>query len=65
LFQAEGVEKHISGVILYDETFHQKSDSGERLVDLLTKRGILPGIKVDTGVTPLAGTLNETTTQGR
>lgn len=65
LFKAEGVAANISGVILFDETFHQKSkEDGKRLVDILTKRGIIPGIKVDTGVVPLAGTFGETTTQG-
>lgn len=36
----------ISGVILFDETFYQKTDNGERFVEVLKKKGIIPGIKV-------------------
>ena len=56
--------KHISGVILYHETFFQKSDDGTPFVKLLQDRGIIPGIKVDKGVVKLLGTDEETTTQG-
>jgi fructose-bisphosphate aldolase class I len=55
---------YISGVILFDETFYQKTDEGVRFVDVLKQKGIIPGIKVDKGVIPLAGTTNEATTQG-
>lgn len=58
------LSKYISGVILFHETLYQKTDNGQPLVSLLKERGILPGIKVDTGVVPLAGSLNECTTQG-
>uniref|UniRef100_A0A1I7ZDP8 Fructose-bisphosphate aldolase n=1 Tax=Steinernema glaseri TaxID=37863 RepID=A0A1I7ZDP8_9BILA len=64
LFTTSNLEKHISGVILYDETFRQSTDKGERFVDLLQKQGIVPGIKLDLGVVPLAGTIGEGTTQG-
>jgi len=64
LFTTPNIGEHISGVILYEETFHQKADSGERFVDLLRKQGVVPGIKLDLGVVPLAGTLGEGTTQG-
>jgi len=64
LFTTPNMEKHISGVILYEETFHQKADKGERFVDLLRKKGVVPGIKLDLGVVPLAGTIGEGTTQG-
>ena len=56
--------KNISGVILYHETFYQKSDDGTLFVQLLKNMGIIPGIKVDKGVVPLMGTFNECTTQG-
>ncbi|KAF8572253.1 hypothetical protein P879_01850 [Paragonimus westermani] len=56
--------KHISGVILFHETLYQKTDDGRPLVDLLKERNIIPGIKVDKGVVPLAGSLDECTTQG-
>ncbi|KHJ83945.1 fructose-bisphosphate aldolase class-I, partial [Oesophagostomum dentatum] len=42
----------------------QSTDKGEKFTDVLIKNGVIPGIKVDLGVVPLAGTLGETTTQG-
>jgi fructose-bisphosphate aldolase class I len=58
------IADHISGVILFDETFKQKADDGTPFPKLLEQKGIIPGIKVDKGVVPLAGTLGEGTTQG-
>jgi len=58
------LSEHVSGVILFHETFYQKSDDGTPLVKLLQDNGIIPGIKVDKGVVPLGGTDNECTTQG-
>ncbi|XP_025090600.1 fructose-bisphosphate aldolase-like isoform X2 [Pomacea canaliculata] len=55
---------HISGVILFHETLYQKTSDGVPFVQCLKDRGIIPGIKVDKGVVPLAGTFNECTTQG-
>jgi len=48
-FTTAGVAEFVSGVILYDETIRQKSSSGIPLAEVLTKQGIIPGIKVDTG----------------
>ncbi|KJH49602.1 fructose-bisphosphate aldolase class-I [Dictyocaulus viviparus] len=56
--------KHISGVIMFDETFYQKTDDGKRFVDVLRNQNIIPGIKVDKGVVAMAGTVGECTTQG-
>ena len=64
LFRTEGVAEFISGVILYDETIRQKGADGTPLVDVLVGQGIMPGIKVDTGVAPLAGAEGEVITQG-
>ena len=64
LFKTEGLENHISGCILYEETLFQKAECGTPMVDLLKKKGIIPGIKVDKGVKPLPGTNGETVTQG-
>lgn len=64
LLFATNAADHISGVILYDETFGQKDDQGTPFPQLLTKKNIIPGIKVDKGVVPLAGTIGEGTTQG-
>ena len=64
LFRAEGIGEYISGVILYDETIRQSAADGTRFVDLMAKQGIIPGIKVDAGAKPLAGSDNETVTEG-
>lgn len=58
------VAEQISGVILFHETLYQKDDKGIPFIDLLKQRGIIAGIKVDKGVVPLAGTEDESTTQG-
>jgi len=55
---------HISGVIMFHETFYQKTDDGTPFVKVLQDRGIIPGIKVDKGIVNLPGTFNECTTQG-
>src|SRR3989338_4184699 len=47
LFSAKGLGKHISGVILYDETIRQKAKDETPLGALLKSAGILPGIKLD------------------
>jgi len=60
----KAVAEHISGVILFDETFRQKADNGVPFPKYLEQIGIIPGIKVDAGVVPLAGTIGEGTTQG-
>jgi fructose-bisphosphate aldolase class I len=64
LFKTKGIEKYISGVILYEETLYQKSDDGTNFVDMMKAKGILTGIKVDKGIKPLAGTNGECVTQG-
>lgn len=64
LFTTPGIEEFISGVILYDETLRQSSSDGTKFSDLLTKKGILPGIKVDMGAKTLAGSEMEKVTEG-
>jgi fructose-bisphosphate aldolase class I len=64
LFTPPGAEEFISGVIMHDETFRQKSADGAPLVRVLLNRGIAPGIKVDTGAKPLAGAPSERVTEG-
>ncbi|MBA2440363.1 MAG: fructose-bisphosphate aldolase class I [Thermoleophilaceae bacterium] len=56
--------KAISGVILYDETIKQKTSEGTPFPDFLTDRGMIPGIKVDTGAKDLAGAPGEKVTEG-
>jgi fructose-bisphosphate aldolase class I len=60
---AEGM-KHISGVILYDETIWQKAKDGTPLVELIRKAGAIPGIKVDEGTKPLPECPGEVVTIG-
>jgi len=64
LFTTKGAEEFISGVILFDETIRQKSKDGHPLSEVLANRGILPGIKVDTGAKELAGFPGEKITEG-
>jgi fructose-bisphosphate aldolase class I len=64
LFSTPEVAQWISGVILYDETIRQKTRDGVPFPDLLSKLGVLPGIKVDTGAKPMALFPNETITEG-
>ncbi len=64
MFRAEGAEKWISGVILYDETIRQKARDGTPLVKVLADRKIIPGIKVDAGAVALPGAPGEKFTTG-
>jgi fructose-bisphosphate aldolase class I len=64
LFTAPGAVEYISGVILYDETIRQKTKDGTPFPEYLAKKGILPGIKVDTGAKALAQFKGETITEG-
>jgi fructose-bisphosphate aldolase, class I len=61
---AEAMSKHISGVILYDETIRQNAKDGTPLVKLIAQAGVLPGIKVDKGLKPLPFSANEVITEG-
>lgn len=54
----------ISGIILADDTFHQKTSNGQTFPEALASIGIFAGIKVDTGAKPLAGAANEKVTEG-
>jgi len=63
MLTAPGMEQYISGVILFEETLHQKSNDGIPFPEVLAKKGIVPGIKVDQGLTYLDDS-NEQYTQG-
>jgi len=63
-FTTPGVAEFISGVIMQDETIHQKGSTGTPLADVLAQQGVMPGIKVDTGAKPLSGCPEETITEG-
>jgi len=64
LITAPGSNKFISGMILYDETIRQSSNDGTPFPKALINRGILPGIKVDTGAKDLASHPGEKVTEG-
>jgi len=64
MFRSPAMSDYVSGVILYDETIWQDAADGTPLVDLITKAGAIPGIKVDTGAKPLPGFPGETITEG-
>jgi fructose-bisphosphate aldolase, class I len=64
LFTTPGAEQFISGVILFDETIRQSSADGTPFSQLLAAKGIVPGIKVDTGAKALALADGETVTEG-
>jgi len=64
LFSASGMSECIGGVILYDETIKQKTNSGKEVPKLLSEMGSIAGIKVDTGAKQLAGSPNEKITEG-
>src|SRR5580698_4216132 len=60
----EAMSKHISGVILYDETIRQNAKDGTALVKLIEQAGAIPGIKVDEGTQPLPACPGELVTVG-
>tara|TARA_B100001287_G_scaffold165903_1_gene139400 strand:+ start:4041 stop:5042 length:1002 start_codon:yes stop_codon:yes gene_type:complete len=66
LFRSENIQNYISGVILFDETFRQSTTCSNKtpFTDYLQSKGIIPGIKVDTGAKDLAGFNNEKITEG-
>ena len=64
LFATKGVEEAISGVILFDETIRTKTSDGTPFPELLAKKSIIPGIKVDKGPVDLPGFPAEVVTEG-
>tara|TARA_B100000674_G_scaffold358450_1_gene301385 strand:+ start:52 stop:1068 length:1017 start_codon:yes stop_codon:yes gene_type:complete len=64
LFNASAMKDFIGGVILFDETIRQKTSLGPTIPELISKQGAIPGIKVDKGAKLLAGSDDETITEG-
>ena len=64
LLTAPHIEEYLSGVILFDETIRQKTSDGTPFAEALSKRGIVPGIKVDKGTIDFACHPGELITQG-
>ncbi len=64
LFSSKAMKNYIGGVILFDETIKQKTTLGPSVPELILKNDAIPGIKVDKGAKPLAGSPDETVTEG-
>ena len=64
LFTSEAMKKFIGGVILYDETIKQISNSNKTIPELISATGAVPGIKVDTGAKVMANSTEEKITEG-
>jgi fructose-bisphosphate aldolase class I len=64
LFGTKGLEEAISGVILFDETLRTAASDGTPFPQLLSKKGIMPGIKVDKGPVDIPGFPGEVVTEG-
>ena len=64
LFSSESMKNCIGGVILYDETIKQTSNSKKTIPELISDSNAVPGIKVDTGAKILAGSPKEKITEG-
>jgi len=64
LFSAESMKDCIGGVILYDETIKQTTNSNKTVPELISSSDTVPGIKVDTGAKVLAGSPDEKITEG-
>ena len=64
LITTAGLNKSISGVILFDETIRQHLKDGTPFIQAVTDKGIIPGIKVDAGTVVMAGHPDEKITEG-
>jgi fructose-bisphosphate aldolase class I len=64
LFTTAGLSEYVSGVILFDETIRERADDGRLFAEVLSEAGLIPGIKVDAGIKPLAGFPDEVVTEG-
>jgi len=64
LFSTPGLEEYISGVILFDETIKDKDSNGKAFAQILSEKGIIPGIKVDKGKIDLPNFPGEVVTEG-
>ncbi|KAM0940507.1 putative fructose-bisphosphate aldolase [Dioscorea sansibarensis] len=64
LVSVPGLGLYISGAILFEETLYQSTVDGKKMVDVLVSQNIVPGIKVDKGLVPLAGSNDESWCQG-
>jgi len=64
LLATPGIEEFISGVIMFDETIRQRTGEGRPFIEVLNRKGIIPGIKVDKGTIAMPGFPGEKITSG-
>ncbi|WIA09821.1 hypothetical protein OEZ85_009196 [Tetradesmus obliquus] len=64
LVTTPGLGQYISGAIMFEETLFQNTSSGKKMTECLTEQGIVPGIKVDKGLVPLANSNGESWCMG-
>ena len=64
LFTSNAMKSYIGGVILFDATIREKTKTGISIPELLKKNDCVVGIKVDKGAKKLAGSPEETVTEG-
>jgi fructose-bisphosphate aldolase class I len=64
LFTSDAMKSYIGGVILFDATIREKTSTGLPVPELLERNNSIVGIKVDKGAKKLAGSLEETVTEG-
>jgi fructose-bisphosphate aldolase class I len=64
LFTSDAMKNYIGGVILFDETIKQKISTGVTVPEIIEKNNSVVGIKVDKGAKKLAGSSEETVTEG-
>ncbi len=64
LFTTPGAAEFLSGIILFEETLGQRDNDGTPLPEVLARQGIVVGIKVDKGTTPLPNAPGDLITQG-
>lgn len=64
LVTTPGLATGISGVILGPQTWSQRMSDGTSFPGAIRQRGMLPGIRVDTGTWPLPGCPGEVVTEG-
>ena len=64
LFTSDAMKNYIGGVILFDATIREKTNTGISIPELIKKNNAVVGIKVDKGAKKLAGSSGETVTDG-
>ena len=64
LFTSDAMKNYIGGVILFDVTIREKTNTGISIPELIEKNNTVVGIKVDKGVKKLASSHEETITEG-